>query len=340
MPGLGKALESDQDQPITIESDQAELDQIAEVGTYTGNVVVSQGSFRLNADSMVVTVEDGELFHATIGGIGLTGLITRVGFRMIRMGTNAVRVTERRIHGLEEFVEALETSVRQHKYAVGWVDALARGRHLGRGILMTGDPAPEFMTVKPRRSITVPFDLPPAAMNRLSMVLFNALYRNRVRGSRTQDVDFRRFVFPLDALLEWNRLYGKAGAVQFQCLIPQDSALPAFRKILTLASEGAVASPLAVIKIMGREGRGMLSIGRPGFTLALDFPRRASTDAMIHRMHEITIDNGGRLYLAKDACLTPAELSRMYPQAEQFKALIRKIDPVSYTHLTLPTTPY
>ena len=154
-------------------------------------------------------------------------------------------VTERRIGGLDEFFEALATSIRAHKYSVGWVDALARDRHLGRGILMTGDPAPEFMTVKARRSITVPFDLPAMAMSRLSMVLFNALYRNRVRGSRTHDVDFRRFVFPLDALLEWNRLYGQAGAVQFQCLIPAEGARPAFREILTLASEGAVASPLA-----------------------------------------------------------------------------------------------
>jgi decaprenylphospho-beta-D-ribofuranose 2-oxidase len=276
-----------------------------------------------------VTAEDRELFRATIGGIGLTGLITRVGFRMSRIGTNAVRVEERRIKGLEEFFEALETSIQAHKYSVGWVDALARGRHLGRGILMNADPAPEFMTVKPRRPITVPFDLPPAAMSRPSMVLFNALYRNRVRGSRTVDVDFRRFVFPLDALLEWNRLYGKAGAVQFQCLVPPDQARPAFRKILTLASESAVASPLAVIKSTGREGRGMLSFGRPGFSLALDFPRRPSTDALIPQLHAITIEHGGRLYLAKDACLTPAELSRMYPEAEQFKALIRKIDPES-----------
>jgi decaprenylphospho-beta-D-ribofuranose 2-oxidase len=274
-----------------------------------------------------VTAEDRELFRATIGGIGLTGLITRVGFRMSRIGTNAVRVTERRIHSLDEFFEALETSIQAHKYSVGWVDALARGRHMGRGILMNADPAPEFMTVKPRRPITVPFDLPPVAMSRLSMVLFNALYRNRVRRSRTHDVDFRRFVFPLDALLEWNRLYGKSGAVQFQSLVPLDQGRSAFREILTLASKGAVASPLAVIKIMGPEGQGMLSFGRPGFSLALDFPRRASTDALIRRLHAITIEHGGRLYLAKDAFLTPAELGRMYPEAGQFKALIRKIDP-------------
>jgi decaprenylphospho-beta-D-ribofuranose 2-oxidase len=94
-----------------------------------------------------------------------------------------------------------------------------------------------------------------------------------------------------------------------------------------LASEGAVASPLAVMKTMGWEGRGMLSFGRPGFTLALDFPRRSSTDALIRRLHAITIDHGGRLYLAKDACLTPEELERMYPRAGQFRALLRKIDP-------------
>ena len=271
--------------------------------------------------------ENPALFRATIGGIGLTGLILRVAFRMCKIGTNAVRVTERRMRDLDEFFEALQASAASSTYSVGWVDAIARGRHLGRGILMTGEPADDFLPVRARRSIRVPFDLPRGSLNRLSMRVFNACYLRRFRGQRTHDVDFRRFVFPLDALLDWNRLYGSAGAVQFQCVIPPEHARVAFREILDIAAEGAVASPLAVMKTMGREGRGMLSFPKPGFTLALDFPRRASTDDLVRRLHSITMEHGGRVYLAKDDQLGPSELRRMYPETAKFENVLRDIDP-------------
>jgi decaprenylphospho-beta-D-ribofuranose 2-oxidase len=268
-----------------------------------------------------------ELLQATIGGAGLTGLIIRVKFRMLYIGTNAVKLYEQRMDSLDQFMEALKIADLQSTYSVGWVDALARGPRLGRGILMTAEPADSFMPVRKRRSITVPLNLPRGTLNRLSVGAFNACYFRRIGREHRSHVDFARFVFPLDALLHWNRLYGSRGVFQFQCVIPHDRAPTAIRELLVLSADRGAASPLDVIKTFGRQGRGYLSFPMPGFTLALDFPRTTGSTELIRRMHEITLSNGGRVYLAKDACLQAEEFQRMYPSASLFRKVLDEIDP-------------
>jgi len=268
-----------------------------------------------------------ELFRATIGGAGLTGLIVRVAFRMLNIGTNAVKVHERRIGHLDELMEALSIADKQSTYSVGWVDALAKGSRLGRGILITGEPAETFRPVRKRLSINVPFDLPGWTLNRLSVSIFNTFYYYRTGRERTFYSDFERFVYPLDALLHWNRLYGRRGVYQFQCVIPHDHAPGAMRELLELASSGGAASPLAVMKTFSGKGRGYLSFPKPGFTLALDFPRTGRSVKLIERLHGITLNCGGRVYLAKDLCLAPDQFRRMYPDARRFEQVLNEVDP-------------
>ena len=268
-----------------------------------------------------------ELFRATIGGAGLTGMIIRVAFSMLRIETNAVKVHEQRIDSLDQFMEALKIADRQSTYSVGWLDALAGGSRLGRGTLITAEPAESFRAVRKRMLINVPFNLPSWTLNRLSVSIFNTFYFHRIGRERTHYVDFERFVYPLDALLHWNRLYGSRGVYQFQCVIPHDCAAIVMRELLKLSAASGAASPLAVMKTLSRKGRGYLSFPMPGFTLALDFPRTRRSADLIKRMYAITLSNGGRVYLAKDQCLEPEQFRRMYPDAGRFEQVLQEIDP-------------
>ena len=268
-----------------------------------------------------------DLFIATIGGAGLTGLIVRVAFNMLRIDTNAVKVHEQRMDSLDPFIEALKIADSQSTFSVGWVDALAGGQRLGRGILITAEPAESFRPVRKRMSINIPFDLPSWTLNRMSVSIFNTFYYHRSGRERWSYADFERFVFPLDALLHWNRLYGSRGIYQFQCVIPHDCAIVVMRELLTLTAASGCASPLAVMKTLSRKGRGYISFPMPGITLALDFPRNRRSTDLIKRLYEITLSNGGRIYLAKDQCLDSEQFRSMYPDADQFKQVLQEIDP-------------
>lgn len=272
---------------------------------------------------------DPELFAATIGGMGLTGIIRAVCFRMLGQATPLVRVRERRIRDLDDFLAAFAQVRDTATFSVGWIDALARGARLGRGILETAEFAPAGAAPLPQEKARgVPVDLPAFALNPLSVRAFNALYYRRVPESgRERIVPFRKFLYPLDAIHDWNRIYGKSGFYQFQCVIPEANARGALATLLSDIGRAGSASFLAVLKTLGREGRGHLSFPMRGYTLALDFPRRAATEELIRRLEAITLSNGGRVYLAKDALLSPESLRLMYPKVDQFEAVLARVDP-------------
>lgn len=298
------------------------------------------GSFAAHVDWFDLITPDGrsvrvdpdreaELFNATTGGAGMTGVIHRAGLRLQAVPGPWLSVTETRQADLETFMASLLDPSTPWDQRVGWIDALARGRSLGRGILGLArhcEDASERPPPRPRRPLTVPFDAPAWLLNRLTVSAFNAAYIRRFGRQRTMLQPFDRFVFPLDAILQWNRLYGRPGVLQFQCVVPFESAQAALTLLLGRIRT-AVASPLAVLKTLGASSGGMLSFPRPGFTLAVDFPHRPETRALMRELHAITIDHGGRVYLAKDACLQPGELQRMYPRYEAWLALIRRLDP-------------
>lgn len=278
---------------------------------------------------VVQRVEPGsDLFRATIGGIGLTGLILTVALQMRKVSSNAMEVDERRIPDLERFMRALTDARTTHPYAVGWIDALATGKSMGRGILELGRSADRDVAEPPRKAKRLPIDLPGFVLNSWSIRAFNAFYYGRIgAGGRVASVPVSQYLYPLDALLDWNRMYGKRGFHQFQCVLPDEQAPDGMRRLLRTISAAGAASFLAVIKSMGGPGLGMLSFAQKGFSLALDIPHRPGSLTLLQQLEAETLDHGGRIYLAKDSALSAEGFRAMYPEASSFRNVIDDLDP-------------
>ncbi|EWY36367.1 FAD-linked oxidase [Skermanella stibiiresistens SB22] len=276
----------------------------------------------------VSPTERPELFAATIGGVGLTGVILHACFRLRRVFSGSVDVRERRMPDLDAFMASLSEARETAGYSVGWIDGMARGGDMGRGILETAETAATDAPAKPSKARAVPIDLPGFTLNPLSINLFNQAYYRRVSAEgRTRTMPIRQFLYPLDAIHHWNRIYGKRGFHQFQAVIPDAEAVAGMRKLLEAISEARAGSFLAVLKTLGGEGRGLLSFPTRGYTLALDFPRRDGVEDLMARLTAIALDHGGRIYLAKDAVLDAASFARMYPKLGDFRHVLDGIDP-------------
>ena len=272
---------------------------------------------------------DPDLFAATIGGIGLTGLILRVCFCLQAVPSASVEVQERRIADLDGFLAAFAECRSRSTFSVGWIDAMARGRHLGRGILETAEPAAtDSAPPSAVRQRIVPFDFPSGVLNPLSIRLFNELYYRRVPATgRRRTLPIRKFLYPLDALGHWNRIYGRRGFYQFQCVIPDRAAAAGITALLEAIARARGGSFLAVLKTLGEGGPGHLSFPEPGCTLAMDFPRSSAVPKLLHELERITLKHAGRVYLAKDALLSAAGFGAMYPRLGAFRAVLERVDP-------------
>ncbi|HEX2526489.1 MAG TPA: FAD-binding oxidoreductase [Geminicoccus sp.] len=275
----------------------------------------------------ITRTSDPDLFRATIGGLGLTGMITSVSFTLVRVPSNAVLVQEQRIGDLDSFLAAFEAKKDAH-FSVGWIDALSKGRQFGRGLLETAELVSPGLPPAPAKSRTVPFDLPAVAMSPLSTRMFNAAWWRRVPADgRSRLVPIPAFLHPLDGLHQWNRIYGKRGFRQFQCVVPFDDGRATLIRLLEEVARHGHASFLAVLKAFGRSGPGMLSFCMPGWTLALDFPERPGVQELLARLETITRDAGGRIYLAKDSHLSAEGFASMYPALGQFRQVLDRVDP-------------
>ncbi len=272
--------------------------------------------------------EHPELFAATVGGCGLTGVIAVVRLRLRRQRANAVETREFRVRDLDHFFELMAEHRDKATYTVGWVDALQRGRKLGRGIYQTGEPVLSDLTSPRHGGPTVPFTFPARTLNRHSVSLFNEAYFRRVPApGRHRVIDYDTFHHPLDAISHWNRLYGRGGFYQFQCVIPDENGIDGVRALLEQVATVGAASFLAVLKTFGAEGFGHLSFPRPGVTLSLDLPARPETRELMHRLEFTTRDSGGRIYLAKDATMSAEGFAEMYPRLERFRSVLAEYDP-------------
>ncbi len=270
-----------------------------------------------------------DLFYATCGGLGLTGIITRVSFRMKRVPGHGVMVQSRRVADLDAFLAAMAETASA-SYSVGWIDGTARGRSLGRGILETAEPTEQKLPMAMRRKLRVPFDFPEIALNGTSIGMFNALYyRKAAIQPRSHAVPFAKFLYPLDALRDWNRIYGRRGFYQFQNVLPFERGASALRELLETISASRRASFLAVLKRLGPGigPPGPLSFPMAGFTLALDFPARPGIEDLYKTLVAITLKYGGRVYLAKDALLESAAFREMYPRWQELADLLAQLDP-------------
>ncbi len=262
-----------------------------------------------------------ELFRATIGGLGLTGLILWAEVRLKPVEGAAIAMERIRFSGLDEFFQ-LSTHDQDYEYTVAWIDCLARGRRLGRGLFMRGDHAAgPSVPAKRSHRLGIPVELPSGLINRVTLAGFNALYyRSQLRSTHRSTVEYEPFFFPLDGIADWNRLYGRRGLLQYQCVIPGPAEAAGIAAVLDQVAASKETPSLAVLKRFGSlQSPGMLSFPRPGITLAIDFANRGpSTLALLERLDGLVSEGGGAVYPAKDARMSGASFRRFFPAWQSF----------------------
>ncbi len=280
--------------------------------------------------------ENADLFWATVGGMGLTGIIGEVTVQLIPIQSAYMMVRNHSADNLEQLFHLLQNPASDDRYTVAWIDSMASGSQLGRGIAMGGHhveieelPGNFHGSIKPERKRSIPFDFPAWALNLLSISAFNSRYYKREGGRRYPFLSScDSYFYPLDAIANWNRMYGKRGFVQYQCVIPDASSFEGIRKLLEELSNSRRPSFLAVLKRLGGQGRGMLSFPMAGYTLALDLPiRDQGLFALLDRLDQIVLQHGGRVYLAKDARLSAESFRAMYPRYAEWLKIKNAVDP-------------
>jgi decaprenylphospho-beta-D-ribofuranose 2-oxidase len=298
-------------------------------GAHVNELLLRTADGRIVACSPIV---EAELFRATLGGMGLTGHILEVEVRLERLPSPWIWSESVRVGDVDEFVAALKEAAPLWPQSVGWIDCVASGKRLGRGTLIKGrwaepgeaPPAPP----SPKKRLTVPFEMPSFLLNPLTVKAFNQLYYwKQVPRVQRGIVHPEDYFYPLDKLRAWNRLYGKAGMTQYQCVLPEEAGPGAARRFLEVLVRHGGASPLCVIKDCGPEGSGMLSFPRPGISIAVDLPVRRGTQALVDALNERVIADGGRIYLAKDALTRSEHFHAMEPRLAGWLEVKRRWDP-------------
>ncbi|HEY0838654.1 MAG TPA: FAD-binding oxidoreductase [Vulgatibacter sp.] len=271
--------------------------------------------------------ENAALYAATIGGLGLTGLVTWAEIQLKRIHNPFIEAQTIRFGGLEEFHEINAESERDYLYTVAWIDILAKGRNLGRGIYFRGNhaaPIPDGLPALRRPlKLAVPLDAPGFVLNPLTVRAFNfAIYRKQLRKVKSGLTTIDPFFYPLDSVHRWNRIYGRRGFLQWQCVVPMGSG--AIEPILSEIARSKEGSFLVVLKTFGpRASPGLLSFPRPGITLALDFRNRGEvTFSLLDRLDRIVRESGGAIYPAKDARMSGETFRRSFPRLGEFETFV------------------
>jgi len=301
-------------------------------GTF-GNHVRHFGLLRHDQELLTCSAsENVELFAATIGGLGLTGVITWAEIQLMPIQSSQIDSTLVRFNNLSEFFSLSAELDHQHEYSVAWIDCLAKGANTGRGVFIVGDHARYgTLEVCERSKKQVPLTPPVSLINNLSLHAFNEAYWRVHPIQRTRKrVSYDPFFYPLDSILHWNRIYGRKGFQQYQCVIPDIDAEKAMQELLVAIADSGQGSFLAVLKRCGDiKSPGLLSFPQAGTSLALDFPQKAALMPLFKRLDAIVSDAGGRLYPAKDAHMSGDEFRKAYPEWEKLEALR---DPTLMSH--------
>jgi FAD/FMN-containing dehydrogenase len=264
--------------------------------------------------------------------MGLTGHILEVSLRLEKIPSPWIYSESYRVACLDELLVRIKSEGAKWPMTVAWVDTVARGKNLGRGILFVGrwaEPheAPAQLP-KTKRALTMPFALPSGLLNRFTIGLFNSLvYRSHIPQTKSGVVDPDKFFYPLDRIHHWNRLYGTSGVTQHQSVIPESAGPLGIRHMVEELASSRAASFLTVIKDCGAEGDGMLSFPRPGMSLALDLPIKENSKAIVGRLNKIVHEMGGRIYLTKDGLTTSEDFRKMEPRLDDFLEVRKKWDP-------------
>lgn len=306
------------------------------------------GSFGKHVLSMRVLLSSGEVveisptrrpdwFWATVGGMGLTGLVIDADIQMIRVGSARMRVETERLASLDHVIEAMshEGADDAHRYSVAWVDLVARGASLGRGVLTRGDHAPaaevtdgDPLAYGPRSRLVAPGWVPNHLLNSVTVRAFNEVWYRKAPAARTVSIEsIAGFFHPLDGIRGWNTLYGTRGFIQYQFIVPLDRT-DVMRTIIAEFADAGVASPLAVLKRMGPQNAAPLSFPTQGWTLTLDMAAGSRTlPGLLARVDSLVLDSGGRHYLAKDSHISAAAVRRGYSRLDEWQATADEMDP-------------
>jgi decaprenylphospho-beta-D-ribofuranose 2-oxidase len=263
-----------------------------------------------------------ELFLATSGGMGLTGVILTMKLQLKKVGSQFVDQTTIKTKNLEETISAFEEYA--HKpYSVAWIDCLAQGNEMGKSILTVGDFADDGdFDYRQKKRLNVPFMFPSFALNTLSVKAFNWLYYLKApKGVTHQKVSIDSFFYPLDSIRNWNRIYGKGGFTQYQFIIPKEGSKEALTKILQRIAKSGKGSFLAVLKLYGKENENYLSFPIEGYSLALDFKIEKGLFELLDELDKIVVEYSGRVYLTKDVRMSQHTLEEGYPKLKLFKAV-------------------
>jgi len=293
------------------------------------------GSFGAQVEELTLMTADGkthqlsrtrkkDLFLATLGGLGQTGVILDARLKLHK-ASDAVSISKTRFDALNEGMAQLEASTA--RFAVAWIDALAPSGDLGRGVLEESDYSDQPPPSKRKKAKAIPLTPPKASMSYWPSRMFNEA---RFKWLKDADRSIERFMdvqYPLDQLLEWNKLYGKDGFHQFQVNFDEDHSETAIRSVLELVGRQRAASPLVVMKRLGASGDALLGFTRPGFTLAVDFQHRSGTPDLLTQLHDLALEHRGRVYLAKDSSARSSDIQAAYPNLAKWQKIVATVDP-------------
>ncbi|WP_276484691.1 FAD-binding oxidoreductase [Paraflavitalea pollutisoli] len=292
----------------------------------------------LVADGRVLTAsreENADLFWANFGGLGLLGVILTARIKLRKIESCYFKQRSIKIKNLDHMLEALEQYDHEYNYSVAWIDALAKGDKMGSGVLTLGNAAkledlPAKLKADPLKThklskLSVPFFLPSFTLNNLTVKVLNRVIAF-VQNSPKEFIHYEKFFFPLDAINNWNRGYGKRGFIQYQFVIPEENGRANLAEILQMIAQSGCTPFLNVFKRMG-DGQGVLSFPFKGYTLAIDFPVTKQLFEFTPKLDAKVLAAGGRLYLGKDACLEASMFRSMYPQVGDWLNVKRKYDP-------------
>lgn len=269
--------------------------------------------------------ENAEMFRATVGGLGLTGLILWVELALRPIAGATIASDSVKFGSVDDFFAISAESDEAFEYTVAWVDCSSRGRKLGRGLFTRGNHAPGPLVASSKPKLAAPIDAPNFALNRWTVQAFNTLYYNKQRQQvLSKEGHYESFFYPLDAVGAWNRIYGERGFLQYQFVLPFSGDTTAIREVFDRIAASKQASFLAVLKMFGDlPSPGLLSFPRPGVTLALDFANGgAKTMTLLEELDGVVHASGGRVYPAKDARMSAAHFQAFYPEWRTFEAYI------------------
>jgi decaprenylphospho-beta-D-ribofuranose 2-oxidase len=281
--------------------------------------------------------ENADVFEATCGGQGLTGIILDATFSLKKIASSYIMEESTKLPNVEALFQTFERAMG-FTYSVAWVDCLAKGKSLGKSLLLNGEhatladlaghrAAADPLAVPNKKKLSVPFMLPSFTLNPLTVKVFNTLFYAKAKGGTHRHItDYETYFYPLDGIHHWNRVYGKKGFAQYQFVIPPEKGFEGMVKVLELISAARMPSFLTVLKYFGPQ-HGMLSFPMEGYQLALDFPVTDRLFPFLNRLDEVVMQYGGRLYLTKDSRMSAEMFAAGYPRLDEFRAIKRRLDP-------------